>query len=385
MGPLTRTRRTAALVLVPALIAAALAVTSAPAAAETSCRVRNERTGEVRFTLQEGLATARLTVDLADADTLVVTGTCTGTTTFGLTSVHVVGERTATHRHATLDAEGDARNAWIGPAAHVTMRGLRLVGGDARTAETTRLPGSGGSLLVEGDLRLTDVVVVGSSAVAGGGIAVTGLGSRLVIDGASRIRRAGAIDPSDSGLNGGGILAGPGSTLRIGGSTRIDHTVAGYGAGIYATGAIVRIGGRARIDHVTATHDGGALWLAVGLNDNGAVIGGRARIDHATAADGPILFARGMVTIQGRSRISDNAVDGTQPVSGAIALADYGSDSTQLFVWQRSVIIDSTGGTLGAPVWAYDDCGGPTPGALGLGHIKLAPGFAAYGSGAGCP
>ncbi|MFO1540291.1 MAG: hypothetical protein ACKOTZ_07575 [Chloroflexota bacterium] len=292
-----------------------------------TCSIRNVRTGSTSTDLPSALGGVRLTLDPAKADTLRVTGTCTGSTSVGIVSVHIVGVRTEASGIPTLDGGGTGRVLRVGPGTTVTLTGLTLAGGDADAVGVSPSTGDGGGLLVEGTAILRDVVVRDNRAVRGGGIAVTGADARLRIGGRSSIRDNAVqdtTDADDSGL-GGGIHAGPGTQVRVAGRTRI--------------------GGN------TSSRWGGAI----GADRATIVIGGRVSIDRNVAAAGAAIALAGKLVLTGRARIHRNAVADVDFDGSIVEVGWCSSVASTLILRRSSRITENTAAVSGAAVMLWRD------------------------------
>lgn len=139
---------------------------------------------------------------------------------------------------------GNAQNSvvTIGNARRVNLRRLSIVnGGNLGVVQGDFITG-GGVNLVSGVAELYSVTAVSNHARFGGGLAVSGSGSVMVVHGdalGSRIR-------ANRATLGGGIYVGPGATLRLenDGVAVADNIANGSatanensGGGIYATGS----------------------------------------------------------------------------------------------------------------------------------------------------
>ena len=110
-------RRTGSRPLLAAALSAGLILAGIPGTAVHAggaCSIRNLRTGSTFTDLTSALGSVKLTLDPAKADTLRLTGTCTGSTSVGIVSVHIRGLRTDAGGTPTLDGGGAGRVLRVG-------------------------------------------------------------------------------------------------------------------------------------------------------------------------------------------------------------------------------------------------------------------------------
>lgn len=323
-------RRTRARTLLGAALSAGLLLAGIPgpvAHAGGACSIRNVRTGSTFTDLPSALGGVKLTLDPAKADTLRVTGTCTGSASVGIVSVHIRGLRTEASGIPTLDGGDAGRVLRVGPGTTVTLTGLTIAGGNAGAGGVSPFPGDGGGLLVEGTAVLRSVVVRDNRAVRGGGIAVTGADAELRIGGRTVIRGNSVVDTTDaydSGL-GGGIHAGPGTRVRVAGRTRLTGNLSS------------RWGG------------------AIGADRTDIVVGGRVSIDRNVAGSGAAIALAGKLVLTGSARIHRNAV-ADPDYDGSIVEVGWCSSVASTLVLRRSSRIETnTAGASGAAVMLWKD------------------------------
>lgn len=188
--------------------------------------------------------------------TLLVAGTCTGTTTVSqnLTITALFGPGSA-----TLNGDEQGTVLTISNGATVTLNGLTITGGSAGFG--------GGGITNYGTLTLDNTVVTGNTAEVWGG----------------------------------GIWNEPGATLTLGGLTSVSHNTAEYGAGFINAGDVT-LDGLASVSDNTASYEGGGID-----GDGGTVtIGGLASVSHNTAELGGGIFNYGIATIGGSARVTGN-------------------------------------------------------------------------------
>jgi hypothetical protein len=268
--------------------------------------------------------------------TLLVTGTCTGTTTIAK-HLTLKGERRGATSAPTLDGAGASGSVLtIDAGVHVSVDSLTITGGNTS--------GQGGGISVNpgATVVLNHSTISGNAAGFGGGIAsdygrvilnhsritansatVDGGGADIYPGGALIVRRASRIDDNRADLNGGGIANFDSGTVMLkGGSTISGNAVAGSGGGVYnscdgvaaCTGAIALRDGSSIHDNAAGANGGGISngggthnqpGLAVRLSHTSSVYG------NAAGGDGGGIFnfsgaLRGAVA---EANVFDNAPD----------------------------------------------------------------------------
>jgi hypothetical protein len=195
---------------------------------------------------------------------LSISGTCIGTFIIHK-DVTLRGKPVAGHPYPSLDGGGKGSVLTIAHAANVTLRGLRIQGGNA----------SGGGGIVVGVpgqrahnsiVRLIDTVVTRNKANNGGGIFA--MCCHFVI-----LRGTSAIRGNSSYCRGGGVLTQGnlwlkdssvvGRNTSSGGSVArcsVPRRLSGIGGGIYDAGS-VQLFGSASVTRNHAAHGGGGVLL----------------------------------------------------------------------------------------------------------------------------
>lgn len=225
-----------------ALAAGALAVRPPAAGAATPCQLTNSATTTSYAGLQDAVNAA------AGGALLLVSGTCTGTTTIS-TNLTITGRADPLfHREATLDGAGQGTVLTIEPGTTVTLNTLAITGGNATPATN----GYAGGIHNRGTLMLNNSTVSGNTAAAGAGID-NDAGTLTLTDSVVRgntARGGGAgIENIDNGAS---------STVTLNGTTAVSGNTAddGYGGGI-DNGGTVTLNGTVTVTANTAAYGGG--------------------------------------------------------------------------------------------------------------------------------
>jgi hypothetical protein len=235
--------------------------------------VTNQATPSTYSSLQDAVNAA------AGGAHLLVTGTCTGTTTIS-TNLTITGRLGFFHRAATLYGGGQGSVVIIDLATTVTLDSLVITGGNA--PGTSAFDGTGGGIRNFGTVTLNNSVVSGNTAFGGGGIAN---------DSGTVTLNNSIVSGNTATFGGGGIYNGqnslPGSVgclygaVTLNGSTSVrGNTTAGDGGGIFNCGDTVTLNGTATVSGNTASADGGGIWNGgtVTFTFRATVSGNTARI-----------------------------------------------------------------------------------------------------------
>lgn len=273
------------------------------------CKITNEGTRETYAGLQSAVNAA------SPGDTLLVRGTCTGTTTVGI-DLTLRGQRRGPSA-PTLDADRSGAVLTINDSSRVAISSVMITRGT-----------SGGIVIGAGGLVMLDhSTVSGNSGVFGGGIANNG-GTLIVnnsrvtnnaatvdgggIDtypaGAVTVLGASAINNNSAELNGGGISNFDSATVTLRDSSNIRGNIAfGSGGGIYSscdfaapcTGGVT-LRDASRLDHNTATGHGTPPGNGGGISNGGGTSNqagltvtmsdGSRIYDNTAAQDGGGIF-----------------------------------------------------------------------------------------------
>lgn len=273
-----------------------------------ACNVTNHATGKIYGSLQSAVNAA------SPRETLLVRGTCTGTTTVGI-DLNVRGQRRGPSA-PTLDAGGS---------------GAVLTVNDSSVAISSLMisRGSAGGIVINagGRVMLDHSTVSGNSGVFGGGIAnnggtlilnnsrvtnntatVDGGGIDTYPAGAVTLLGASAIDNNRAELNGGGISNFDSATVTLRDRSGISgNTALGSGGGIYnscdlaapCTGGVI-LRDASRLYNNTASGNGTPPGNGGGISNGGGAssqsglsvtMRGGSRIYNNTAAqDGGGIF-----------------------------------------------------------------------------------------------
>lgn len=169
MRLLGRTRHTLlALVSVSvALAAPSLASAASAVPPKTKCLIVNQRTDSRYPTLQA----ANDAPETIAGDTVMVKGTCLGTTTIGK-DLSVVGKSNPGFGIATLDGDNAGTVVTVSPGVTAAMNNLRITHGDGNSVTVIHGNGNsaGGIFNNSGSLTLSNMLVTENTAGNGGGI-----------------------------------------------------------------------------------------------------------------------------------------------------------------------------------------------------------------------
>jgi hypothetical protein len=234
---------------VTALVAGMLAVLAPGAnAAVNTCKAKNLTKGTpVDTHLQRVIRAA------SPGDTISVKYVCVGNFNIGK-DLTLVGKSTPGMAKAVLNANGTGRTLYV--SAQVRLTNLKVTGGNLINA------GGGGIVNVAGILTLKDTVVSGNTGLGGGGI-YNPNGSTLIMNGSSSVN--GNTVPDGSSYSGGGIFNYYG-TLIMNGSSSVNGNTAPSGGGISSYGGTVTLKDSSSVSGNTALHDGGILTGAGEVN-----------------------------------------------------------------------------------------------------------------------
>jgi hypothetical protein len=265
--------------------ALAVIVLLAPAAATGGrpvCLVSNERS-------DVGARSLQTAVDAAVAgDTLVVKGTCVGTTTIAK-SITLKGVSNPAFGVATLDGNGVGTTLTVAGAQTVVVRGLLITGGSGSTQGGGGIRTTGGATLT-----LVDSTITGNTSSGAGGGIFTQNGTTLVVMGSTISANASTFPGGGIfSFNGGGgtvlvedsIIAnnttqssGGGISYIFGSVTLHDSLVTGNaaannGGGVNATGGTFTLSGSSLVRANTAGATGGGIFWDAGATLVGCVAG----------------------------------------------------------------------------------------------------------------
>lgn len=255
----------------------------------TACRVRNVDSGVVRGSLQRAVRAA------SAGDRLTVRGTCKGTTTIPK-DVRIRGTRNATSGPPTLDGRAGGSVVTVASNAAVTIRSLKVTGGEDP---------SGGGIDNRGSLTLGDVIVGANAAENGGGV-LNRAGASLLLRGGSSVRR------NIASARGGGVLNRVGATVRLKGSSAIRlNTASQDGGGVLNAGsAVLILAGSSSIRANRAAGSGGGAHTGgtLVLRDSAVIAGNEA------FAGGGIFLAQGeLVGVVCGGNVLSNSPDDCAP------------------------------------------------------------------------
>jgi hypothetical protein len=241
-------RRMISVLGLTALVAGMLAVLAPGAnAAVNSCKAKNLTKGTpVDTHLQRVIRAA------SPGDTISVKYVCVGNFNIGK-NLTLVGKATPGMAKAVLNANGTGRTLFV--SAEVRLTNLKVTGGNLINA------GGGGIVNVAGILTLKDTVVSGNTGDGGGGI--YNPNGTLIMNGSSSVN--GNTVPNGSSYSGGGIFSYYG-TLIMNGSSSVNGNIAPSGGGISSYGGTVTLKDSSSVSGNTALHDGGILTGAGDVN-----------------------------------------------------------------------------------------------------------------------
>jgi predicted outer membrane repeat protein len=248
-----------------------------------ACTITNQATGQTYARLQPAVNVASV------GDTLLVRGTCTGTTTVGI-DLNLRGQRRGPSG-PTLDAGGTGVALTINDSSSVAIDSLMITGGT-----------SGGIVIGAGGMVMLDhSTVSGNNGVFGGGIANNG--GTLIVDNSRVSNNTATVD-------GGGIDTYPVGAIIVLGDSTIDHNTAELNGGGISNfdSATVSVRDSASVSGNTAFGSGGGIYNSC---------------DHAVPCTGG-------VTLRNASRLYNNAASGTgTPPGNGGGISNGGGASNQ--------------------------------------------------------
>ena len=163
---------------------------------DRACEITNEAVGQTYAGLQSAVDAA------SPGDTLLVRGTCTGTTTVGI-DLNLRGQRRGASA-PILDAGGSGAVLTVNDSSSVAVSSVMITGGT-----------SGGIVIGAGGLVvLSHSTVSGNSGAFGGGIANNG--GTLIVNNSRVTNNTATVD-------GGGIDTFPAGAVTVLGASAIDN------------------------------------------------------------------------------------------------------------------------------------------------------------------
>jgi hypothetical protein len=261
----------------------AMLVQGANAAGRPSCLVSNERTRLGMQSLQAGIDAA------AAGDTLVVKGTCVGTSTIAK-DLMLKGVRNRPFGVATLD--GDGLGSVLTVTGGVTVAIADLVVTNGTATEGGGIANRGSTLTMSGS-----IVSENTSRQDGGGV-LNSNGSTLTLDNST-------VSGNVAGFGGGGIFSENGSRVTLNNSTVIGNAAEFPGGGLFSYnggGGEVTLNNSTLSGNTTESNGGGIAFIfgTVTLNDS-TVTGNTARY-----SGGGVYNAVGTFTLVGSSMVNAN-------------------------------------------------------------------------------
>jgi len=264
-------------VLLVSAVLAALAVVPIASASGSNCIVINESTGATYNDLQSAVGAAYTD------DTLLVQGTCTGTTTVSV-DLTLAGRQPRGSSAPTLDGAGAGAVLTITHGIRVAVQALTIT--DGRTASSDL----GGGITDDGGvLTVINSTITENNAMFGAGIendqgkvvvkdsqitdnaaTVDGGGIDTFPTGSVTVRGASSISDNTAGLNGGGIAHFGSGSLTLREISSVSHNSASNGGGgIYdAQTGTVALHDASTVYNNRAGGDGGGI-----LDNNGRLRG----------------------------------------------------------------------------------------------------------------
>ena len=301
--------------------AASLVSTASATPPKAKCLIVNQRT-DLRYPTLQAANDAAETVA---GDTVMVKGTCVGTTILGK-NLNIVGKSNPGFGVATLDGDNMGTVVTVSPGIRVEITGVKVTGGNGNSVTVIHGTGNsgGGVFNNAGSLVLSNMVVTGNTAGNGGGI-YNFLGSLTMINSTvsdnigntqetpfefvsyqgGGIFNGGchpfiecssqaAVTITNSTIThnaGGGIVNGYAASLALENST-VSNNTAMAGAGIRTQGQVALSGSAITGNTATAGSGGGLLAVRFGAATltNSSVSGNTAAADGGGIA----LFLAGL-------------------------------------------------------------------------------------------
>ncbi len=208
------------------LLAGAMIVPAANAVGRPTCLVSNERSGLGTRSLQAAVDAA------APGDTLVIKGTCFGSTTIAK-SLTLRGRSNPAFGVPTLDGGGTGRVLFVDffdadrRAFTLTVENLTITHGLGEDGN-----GGGGLLVQGGTIELRNSIVTGNSAGVLGGGGIQAHGGVMTLTNTT-------VSDNSAGDGGGGIYGG--GVLTLNNSTVTGNTSRGLGGGLDFRGGTLTI------------------------------------------------------------------------------------------------------------------------------------------------
>lgn len=214
----------------------------------TPCRVRNTTRGRTDTSLQKAVRAA------AAGDKLLVTGTCTGTTTIGK-DLTIAGRN-----GATLNGEKHGSVLTITAGVMVTVSNLTITDGRAAAL--------GGGINNSGTLTLNDgTAITGNGAPSQGGGINNSTGGTVILNDRATIT-------GNTANNGGGIFNF--GTVTLNGTSSIKHNAATSGGGIFNIGTVTLNDSATITGNTVSSRSGGGIFnLGTVKGNRGNVFGNR--------------------------------------------------------------------------------------------------------------
>ena len=307
MPILGRTRRTMfALAFGSAVLAAVSLVSAASGVPKPKCLIVNERT-DVRYLTLQAATDAAETIA---GDTLMVKGTCVGTTTISK-DLSIAGKSNPGFGIATLDGDNTGTVVTVSPGFTVAISNLTVIHGDGNSG--------GGIFNNSGSLILRNVLVSENTAENGGGIynlrgSITAVNSTVSDNTATSDETPGDLGVS---FGGGGIFNGGCSPFA---ACPSPPTVALTNVNITSNTATANDGGGINSGYLSSitldrsTVGGNTATAGGGIRTQGQVTLSNSAITGNTAIErsgGGVLVVR-----FGGATLTNSTVSGNTAVNG---------------------------------------------------------------------
>ena len=328
-----RTPRRVLSVLAAFALVAGMLVILAPGAGAVvnTCKARNLTKGTpVDTNLQRVIKAA------SPGDTISVKYVCVGNFKIAK-KLSLVGKATPGVPKAVLNGNGTGRTLWV--SAQVRLTNLKITGGKSL---------NGGGIYNTGTLTLKDTMVRGNTGDSGGGIANRDAAGTVTLNGSSSvsgnsavgaggIENFGAITMNDSSSVSDNTTAGAAGgiynegTVSLNGSSSVSGNASGWGGGILNHVGSVTLNGSSSVSGNTTFYEAGGIENlgTITMNDSSTVSGNRAG-----GTGGGIYTARTLtlidssITLNDSSSVSGNTTDSDDDLDGTGGGAFVACDST---------------------------------------------------------
>jgi hypothetical protein len=271
------------LALLTGLLAAVLPMQAASAAGRPSCLVSNERTDLGSRSLQAGIDAS------APGDTLVVKGTCVGTSEIAK-DLTLKGVSNAPFGVATID--GDALGSVL------TISGVVTVGIESLIITHGSAANGGGISNTGSALTLTNATVRDNASSQEGGGIFNSSGGTLTLNNST-------VSENAAGFSGGGVFSQNGSTVVLNNSTVSENTAGFGGGGVFSFnggGGTVTLNNSTVSGNTAAGGGGGISFIFNTLTLNDSTLTGNTAGENG----GGVLDGAGTLVLSGASTVNGN-------------------------------------------------------------------------------